>query len=156
MRLMTRQSQRVARSLSTYGHTKVDSLGSVKALSYGVNPSNHRNLPHEKYLLFGHNPQRIWRDCSPQYETHVACNGKGATGILACNATECNRLRYQSGVVLMLKFIAHDTINDIAIIQTSFGFNVRYGLQYTLFNDIERAIKEFHDCQRHAINTETL
>jgi len=56
----------------------------------------------------------------------------------------------------MLKFIAHDTINDIAIIQTSFGFNVRYGLQYTLFNDIERAIKEFHDCQRHAINTETL
>ena len=55
----------------------------------------------------------------------------------------------------MLKFIAHDTINDIAIIQTSFGFNVRYGLQFTLFDSLERAVKEFNDCQRHAINLES-
>lgn len=51
----------------------------------------------------------------------------------------------------MLKSIAHDTINDIAIIQTSFGFNVRYGLQVTIFDNIEYAMKDFYDCQRHAI-----
>jgi len=51
----------------------------------------------------------------------------------------------------MFKFIAHDTVNDIAIIETQFCFNVRYGLQVESFDDIDKAIMAFHDCQNHAL-----
>lgn len=42
----------------------------------------------------------------------------------------------------MLKFIAHDTINDIAL-----------GLQQTKYSEeqVSYAIKDFYDCQRHAL-----
>ena len=51
----------------------------------------------------------------------------------------------------MLRFIEHDTVNDIAIIQTSFGFNVRYGLQVTKHDTINAALRDFANCQRHAL-----
>lgn len=52
----------------------------------------------------------------------------------------------------MLEFIAHDTTNDIALIKTTFCFNVRYGLQIESFSDIHEAMKAFADCQNHALN----
>ena len=52
----------------------------------------------------------------------------------------------------MLKYLAHDTINDVAIIQTSFGYNVRYGLQVELFDDLTKALDSFGDCQSHAMS----
>ena len=54
----------------------------------------------------------------------------------------------------MMKFLAHDTKNDIALIQTSFCYNVRYGLQIDKFNDLIDALNAFHDCQRHALAME--
>lgn len=52
----------------------------------------------------------------------------------------------------MLKKLAYDAINDVAIIQTSFGFNVRYGLQVELFDDLTEALDSFRDCQSHAMS----
>lgn len=52
----------------------------------------------------------------------------------------------------MLKFIAHDTVNDIAIIQTSFGLSVRYGLQVTKHATLNAALRDFSNCQRHALS----
>ena len=54
----------------------------------------------------------------------------------------------------MLKFIAHDTVNDIAVIQTAFCFNIRYGLQVESVDTREEALKGFADCQRHALAAE--
>ena len=54
----------------------------------------------------------------------------------------------------MLKYLAHDTVNDVAIIQTSFGINVRYGLQVKLFDTVSEAIREFKNCQLHALTCE--
>ena len=51
----------------------------------------------------------------------------------------------------MLRFIAHDIVNDIAIIQTSFCYNVRYGLQVESMDTLEEALKGFANCQRHAL-----
>ena len=51
----------------------------------------------------------------------------------------------------MMKFRAHDRINDIAIIQTTFGFNVRYGLQVTLHGTLDAALIGFASSQRHAL-----
>ncbi|QDP64859.1 MAG: hypothetical protein Unbinned5081contig1001_16 [Prokaryotic dsDNA virus sp.] len=51
----------------------------------------------------------------------------------------------------MLKYHAHDTVNDVAIIETSFGFNVRYGLQVTKCDTLMEAIGRFNYDQRHAI-----
>lgn len=54
----------------------------------------------------------------------------------------------------MLEFIAHDTVNDIAIIKTAFCYNVRYGLQVEAVDTLEEALKGFADCQRHALAAE--
>ncbi|MCG7628400.1 hypothetical protein MHM88_11330 [Epibacterium sp. MM17-32] len=54
----------------------------------------------------------------------------------------------------MLKFIAHDTVNDIAVIQTNFCFNVRYGLEVQSCDTLEQALAGFADCQRHALAAE--
>ncbi|AUQ95961.1 hypothetical protein PhaeoP66_03219 [Phaeobacter inhibens] len=54
----------------------------------------------------------------------------------------------------MLKIIAHDAVNDIAVIQTSFCFNVRYGLQIKPFDTLAEALDDFTACQRHALACE--
>jgi len=51
----------------------------------------------------------------------------------------------------MLKFLAHDTVNDVALIQTSFCYWVRYGLQQNKFDDLEQAVLNFTNCQKHAL-----
>lgn len=51
----------------------------------------------------------------------------------------------------MLRFLAHDTVNDVALVQTNFGFSVRYGLQITKFDVLTEAVDEFHNCQKHAL-----
>lgn len=51
----------------------------------------------------------------------------------------------------MLKFIARDTVNDVAIIQTSFCFNVRYGLQVTPCDTIEEAMNVYNESLGHAL-----
>lgn len=56
----------------------------------------------------------------------------------------------------MLKFIAHDHVNDIAIIQTSFCYNVRYGLEVTPLDSLSDALEHFAACQRHALACEGL
>lgn len=50
----------------------------------------------------------------------------------------------------MLKFLVHDVVNDVAIIQTSFRFNVRYGLQVTKHDTFNDALSDFVNCVRHA------
>ena len=52
----------------------------------------------------------------------------------------------------MLKFIAHDTVNDVAIIQTAFAFNVRYGLEVTPYTTLGQARVAFGHCLQHALN----
>jgi len=54
----------------------------------------------------------------------------------------------------MLKFIAHDVVNDVTLIQTSFCFNVRYGLEVTPYDDLTKALDSFRECQSHAISCE--
>ena len=54
----------------------------------------------------------------------------------------------------MLKFIMHDTVNDVAIIKTSFGYNVRYGLQVDKYDDLTEALDAARDCVSHAIRAE--
>lgn len=51
----------------------------------------------------------------------------------------------------MIKFIAHDKINDVAVIQTSFGYSVRYGLQVTPHDNLHGALLDFRACIHHAI-----
>lgn len=52
----------------------------------------------------------------------------------------------------MLRFIIHDTANDIAVIETSFGFHVRYGLQVgERTHSLAQAMREYFDCLRHAL-----
>ena len=51
----------------------------------------------------------------------------------------------------MLRILAHDTVNDIAIIQTSFCYNVRYGLQIEEFDNLWEAINSFRYAQLHAL-----
>jgi len=57
---------------------------------------------------------------------------------------------------IMIKIIAHDIINDVAIIQTAFCYNVRYGLEVKPFDNLHHALRNFHDCQHHALNCEGL
>ena len=52
----------------------------------------------------------------------------------------------------MLRILAHDTVNDIALIQTSFCYSVRYGLQVEDFDDLAGALDGFHHCQSHALH----
>ena len=54
----------------------------------------------------------------------------------------------------MIKFHAHDTVNDIAIIQTMFCFNVRYGLEIASVTTLEQALVAFSGCQQHALAAE--
>lgn len=55
----------------------------------------------------------------------------------------------------MFRFLANDMINDIALIQTSFGYSVRYGLEVTeCHNDLGEALQKFGDCQHHALASE--
>tara|TARA_R110000772_G_C13086229_1_gene418039 strand:- start:259 stop:435 length:177 start_codon:yes stop_codon:yes gene_type:complete len=51
----------------------------------------------------------------------------------------------------MLKFHAHDTINDIAIIETAFCFWVRYGLQQDKCENIIIAQIKFQEALNHAL-----
>lgn len=51
----------------------------------------------------------------------------------------------------MLKIHAHDIINDITLIETSFSFNIRYGLEVKEFMSLHSAIVEFQNCQFHAL-----
>jgi len=56
------------------------------------------------------------------------------------------------GKELMNKLIVNDIINDVAIVKTTFGYTVRYGLQTTPFeDDLHRAVEHFNDCLRHAL-----
>lgn len=52
----------------------------------------------------------------------------------------------------MLKFHARDNINDIAIIETSFCFWVRYGLEQTKCDTIDQAMEAYKNALRHALN----
>ena len=52
----------------------------------------------------------------------------------------------------MIRILAHDTVNDIAIIQTPFCYNVRYGLQVDEFDNLREAINTFRYCQVHAMS----
>ena len=52
----------------------------------------------------------------------------------------------------MLRILAHDTVNDIALIQTSFCYNVRYGLEVTPYDDLKEALDSFRDCQSHVMS----
>jgi len=52
---------------------------------------------------------------------------------------------------MMLKFLAHDTVNDIALIQTQFCYNVRYGLQNESCETLAGALQLFTSCQEHAL-----
>ena len=54
----------------------------------------------------------------------------------------------------MLKFIAHDTVNDIAIIQTNHGIYLRYGLEVSQCVDIDDALASFTSSQTHALACE--
>lgn len=52
----------------------------------------------------------------------------------------------------MLKHIINDTVNDIALYQTSFGFHVRYGLEVSeRYHDIRDALRAFKYKLDHAI-----
>ena len=51
----------------------------------------------------------------------------------------------------MNRIIAHDVVNDVAIIETDHGVYVRYGLQHSKHPNIEEAARAFSRCQRHAI-----
>lgn len=51
----------------------------------------------------------------------------------------------------MLKFHAHDTVNDIAVIETAFCFNVRYGLEVKKYETLAAALRGFGYAQRHAL-----
>lgn len=53
----------------------------------------------------------------------------------------------------MLRLIVQDVVNDVAIIETSFCFNVRYGLEITPFNDLTPALDCYRDCLSHALAT---
>lgn len=54
----------------------------------------------------------------------------------------------------MIKFLAHDTVNDVALIQTAFCFNVRYGLEVVSVNKLSEALVAFAGCQQHALAAE--
>lgn len=51
----------------------------------------------------------------------------------------------------MLKFHAHDTVNDIALIETDFCFWVRYGLETIKCKYISEALFEYDKCLSHAL-----
>ncbi len=51
----------------------------------------------------------------------------------------------------MFKFLAHDTVNDVAIIQTTFAVWVRYGLQQTEYKTLDEATEDFNSCVAHAL-----
>lgn len=51
----------------------------------------------------------------------------------------------------MIKFIVHDTVNDVALIETTFGYNVRYGLRVTKHESFELALADFQNCLSHAL-----
>ena len=54
----------------------------------------------------------------------------------------------------MMKIIAHDTVNDVAIIETTFAISVRYGLDITECSGIDEALEKFAACVRHALACE--
>jgi hypothetical protein len=54
----------------------------------------------------------------------------------------------------MRKFHVHDTINDIAVIETRHCFYVRYGLENTVHVSLASALDYFNDCVRHALRAE--
>jgi len=58
----------------------------------------------------------------------------------------------------MLQFLAHDTVNDVALIKTSFQLHVRYGLDVKTFalGEIDAAMVQFHHAQRHALDCEAV
>jgi hypothetical protein len=58
----------------------------------------------------------------------------------------------------MTKLLFHDVVNDIAIIETSFCYWVRYGLDQTRFEFgyLSDAIKFAGNCLGHALSIEEL
>ena len=60
----------------------------------------------------------------------------------------------------MMKILAHDVINDVALIQTSHknqpNFHIRYGLEIRNCYTIEEALRDFFLCQQHALECEGL
>lgn len=57
----------------------------------------------------------------------------------------------------MRKLLVHDTVNDIAVIQTAFGYHCRYGLEVsTCYTTLQRAVQEYQDCLGHALACEGL
>jgi hypothetical protein len=56
----------------------------------------------------------------------------------------------------MITKVAHDLVNDVAIIKTQFCYNVRYGLEVTPCNSLNEAWVKFHDAQGHAMTCQGL
>jgi len=54
----------------------------------------------------------------------------------------------------MREILAHDTVNDIAIIRTAFGLSIRYGLQVAKVDTMHEAIAQFTNCVAHAMQCE--
>ena len=53
----------------------------------------------------------------------------------------------------MNKFITHDAVNDVALIKTSFGYHVRYGLDVSYcYDNCSDALTRFSECVEHAVN----
>ena len=56
----------------------------------------------------------------------------------------------------MRKLIINDIANDIAIIQTHYGFHCRYGVQSFPCQSLADALDNFNMCLRHALEGEGL
>ena len=54
----------------------------------------------------------------------------------------------------MMQTLVNDTVNDIAIIETSFCFNVRYSLQVTKHGTLKEAVENFGHCLEHAMGSQ--
>jgi hypothetical protein len=51
----------------------------------------------------------------------------------------------------MLKYHAHDTVNDIALIEANGWFFTRYGLDLKQYYNFEDALRGFQHCLGHAL-----
>lgn len=54
----------------------------------------------------------------------------------------------------MRKIIAHDTVNDVALIEAGNHYYVRYQLEYAEHYDLASALAAFGNCVDHAIKSE--
>lgn len=50
-----------------------------------------------------------------------------------------------------MKYLAHDTKNDITLIESHGVYHVRYGLQIKDYHSLDRALSGFFFCLAHAL-----